>query len=122
MQNRIEILNATLSDDQLRLVCETEGNEAERKPSGQMLVDSDNFAFVYILELADSFEYAIIKEHMWPELKQAHAQRIPVVLEAGDKSIELAGLHKELEYLLENIKDNVNYGEEMEDKVKSVFL
>ncbi|MCI3984615.1 hypothetical protein [Bacillus vallismortis] len=122
MQNRIEILNATLSDDQLRLVCETEGNEAERKPSGQMLVDSDNFAFVYILELADSFEYAIIKEHMWPELKQAHAQRIPVVLEAGDKSIELAGLHEELEYLLENIKDNVNYGEEMEDKVKSVFL
>ncbi|MBG9769767.1 hypothetical protein [Bacillus vallismortis] len=122
MQNRIEILNATLSDDQLRLVCETEGNEAERKPSGQMLVDSDNFAFVYILELADSFEYAIIKEHMWPELKQAHAQRIPVVLEAGDKSIELAGLHDELEYLLENIKDNVNYGEEMEDKVKSVFL
>ncbi|MCO4851291.1 MULTISPECIES: hypothetical protein [Bacillus] len=122
MQNRIEILNATLSDDQLRLVCETEGNEAERKPSGQMLVDSDNFAFVYILELADSFEYAIIKEHVWPELKQAHAQRIPVVLEAGDKSIELAGLHEELEYLLENIKDNVNYGEEMEDKVKSVFL
>lgn len=69
MQNRIEILNATLSDDQLRLACQTEGNEAERKPSGQMLVDSDHFAFVYILELADSFEYVIIKEHVWPELK-----------------------------------------------------
>ncbi|WP_444979275.1 UPF0738 family protein, partial [Bacillus spizizenii] len=50
MQNRIEILNATLSDDQLRLACETEGDEAERKPSGQMLVDSDHYAFVYILE------------------------------------------------------------------------
>lgn len=122
MQNRIEILNATLSDDQLRLACETEGDEAERKPSGQMLVDSDHFAFVYILELADSFEYVIIKEHVWPELKQAHAQKIPVVLEAGDQTIELAGLHEELEYLLENIKDNANYGEEMEEKVKRVFL
>ncbi|MDO3660077.1 hypothetical protein [Bacillus sp. C28GYM-DRY-1] len=120
MQNRIEILNATLSDDQLRLTCETEGNEAERKPSGQMLVDSDHFAFVYILELADSFEYVMIKEHVWPELKKAHAQRVPVVLEAGNKTIELAGLHEELEYLLENIKDNANYGE-MEEKVKRVF-
>ncbi|WP_444979274.1 UPF0738 family protein, partial [Bacillus spizizenii] len=31
------------------------------------------------------------------------------------------GLHEELEYLLENIKDNANYGE-MEEKVKRVFL
>ncbi|BDG79455.1 hypothetical protein BJH90_15640 [Bacillus halotolerans] len=122
MQNRIEILNATLSDDELRLTCETEGNEAERKPSGQMLVDSDNIAFVYILELADSFEYVMIKEHIWPELKQAHDQRKPIVLEAGKESIELSGLYEELEYLLENIKDNANYGEEMEEKVKRVFL
>ncbi|KAF1680189.1 hypothetical protein [Bacillus sp. SKDU12] len=120
MQNRIEILNATLSD-QLRLACETAGIEAECKPSGQMLVDSDRFAFVYILELADSFEYVMIKEDVWPELKQAHAKRLPVVLKAGDKTIELAGLHEELEYLLENIKDNANYGE-MEEKVKRVFL
>ncbi|KUP36903.1 hypothetical protein [Bacillus halotolerans] len=122
MQNRIEILNATLSDDELRLTCEIEGNEAERKPSGQMLVDSDNIAFVYILELADSFEYVMIKEHIWPELKQAHDQRKPIVLEAGKESIELSGLYEELEYLLENIKDNANYGEEMEEKVKRVFL
>lgn len=52
----------------------------------------------------------------------AYAQKIPVVLEAGDQTIELAGLHEELEYLLENIKDNANYGEEMEGKVKRVFL
>lgn len=122
MQNRIEILNATLSDDELRLTCETEGKEAERKPSGQMLVDSDNIAFVYILELADSFEYVMIKEHIWPELKQAHDQRKPIVLEAGNESIELSGPHDELEYLLENIKDNANYGEEMEETVKRVFL
>ncbi|MGQ5113739.1 hypothetical protein ACSOV8_19635 [Bacillus halotolerans] len=122
MQNRIEILNATLSNDELRLTCETEGIEAERKPSGQMLVDSDNIAFVYILELADSFEYVMIKEHIWPELKQAYDQRKSIVLEAGKESIELSGLYEELEYLLENIKDNANYGEEMEKKVKRVFL
>lgn len=48
MQNRIEILNATLSDDQLRLACQTEGNEAERKPSGQMLVDSDQIGRAHV--------------------------------------------------------------------------
>lgn len=122
MQKRIEIMNATLTDDQLRFTCQAEGDEAERKASGQMLVDSDHFAFVYILELADSFEYVIIKENVWPELRQAHSDRKPVFLEAGSQMIELSGLHEELEYLLENIKDNANYGEEMEEKVRSVFL
>ncbi len=44
-----------------------------------------------------------------------------MVLEADGKTVELSGLHEELDYLLENIKDNANYGD-MEEKVKSVFL
>ncbi|WP_146738237.1 UPF0738 family protein, partial [Bacillus tropicus] len=80
---------------------------------------SDHFAFVYILESADSFEYVIIKEHIWPDLKEALDQRKPAVLEAGGKTVELSGLHEELDYLLENIKDNANYGD-MEEKVKNV--
>ncbi len=121
MQKRIEIQNASLTEDALRLKCGEDLSGAERKASGQMLVDSDHFAFVYILESADSFEYVIIKEHIWPDLKEALDQRKPAVLEAGGKTVELSELHEELDYLLENIKDNANYGD-MEEKVKSVFL
>ncbi|KXZ13550.1 hypothetical protein AXI59_05080 [Bacillus nakamurai] len=121
MQKRIEIQNASLSEDGLRLECGEDVSGAGRKASGQMLVDSDHFAFVYILESADSFEYVIIKENVWPALKEALDQRKPAILEAGDETVELSGLHEELDYLLENIKDNANYGE-MEEKVKRVFL
>ncbi|MBT2573806.1 hypothetical protein J7E26_07555 [Bacillus sp. ISL-51] len=121
MQKRIEIQNASLSEDGLRLECGEDVSGAGRKASGQMLVDSDHFAFVYILESADSFEYVIIKENVWPSLKEARDQRKPAILMAGDETVELSGLHEELDYLLENIKDNANYGE-MEEKVKRVFL
>ena len=36
--------------------------------------------------------------------------------------LELNGFHDELGYLIENIKDNANYGEEMEERVKRIFL
>jgi hypothetical protein len=36
-------------------------------------------------------------------------------------TIELTDIHDELSYLLENIKGNANYGEEMEKKVVETF-
>lgn len=94
MQKRIEIQNASLTEDALRLKCGEDLSGAERKASGQMLVDSDHFAFVYILESADSFEYVIIKEHIWPDLKEALDQRKPAVLEAGGKRLNFQGCMK----------------------------
>lgn len=46
---------------------------------------------------------------------------IPVYLAAEGHSLELIQLHQELHYLIDNIKDNANYGD-MEEKVKSTFL
>ena len=70
MQNRIEITEANLRND--RLVLTSEINDgAERKPAGRMLTDSDHFAFVYILEQDESFEYVILNEGIWSDLKAA---------------------------------------------------
>ena len=46
---------------------------------------------------------------------------IPVYLAAEEQTLELIQLHQELNYLIDNIKDNANYGD-MEEKVKSTFL
>ncbi|ETB70952.1 hypothetical protein A943_12950 [Bacillus sp. CPSM8] len=121
MQNRIEITEANLRND--RLVLTSEINDgAERKPAGRMLTDSDHFAFVYILEQDDSFEYVILNEGIWSDLKAALDANLPVFLHIGNTELELNGFHDELGYLIENIEDNANYGEEMEERVKRIFL
>ncbi|MDA7026112.1 hypothetical protein PJ311_05715 [Bacillus sp. CLL-7-23] len=121
MQNRIEILEANLQHDRLVLISQIQDGQ-DRKATSRMLVDSDHFAFVYILEQEESFQYVMLNEILWPKIKQALAAEVPVFLKMGKQEVELAGFHEELEYLLENIKDNANYGEEMEERVKQIFL
>ncbi|TYS31993.1 hypothetical protein [Bacillus pumilus] len=121
MQNRIEIAEATLKEDRLILTTKSEEQIQKAKASGQMLVDSDHFAFVYILENEESFSYLILGEHTWAPLKEAMNHDLPVYLAAEDHLLELIQLHQELHYLIDNIKDNANYGD-MEEKVKSTFL
>ncbi|KAJ0072564.1 hypothetical protein ACLBKW_05810 [Bacillus altitudinis] len=121
MQNRIEITEATLKEDRLILTVQSDEQIQKAKASGQMLVDSDHFAFVYILETEESFTYLILGEHTWAPLKEAMNLEIPVYLAAEEQTLELIQLHQELNYLIDNIKDNANYGD-MEEKVKSTFL
>ncbi|PCK22154.1 hypothetical protein CEY02_05505 [Bacillus pumilus] len=121
MQNRIEITEATLKEDRLILTVQSDKQIQKAKASGQMLVDSDHFAFVYILETDESFTYLILGENTWAPLKEAMNRDIPVYLTAEEISLELIHLHQELHYLIDNIKDNANYGD-MEEKVKSTFL
>lgn len=124
MPNRIEVTESIWKDNALILSGFAAGLEGEMKATGQMLVDSDHFAFVYVVEYKQAFYYAILQEQVWPQLKKAleSKSRVPVFLSIGNRTLELAGIHEELSYLLGNIKDNANYGEEMEKKVIDAFL
>ena len=79
-----------------------------------MLADSDVLSFIYLIEYKDSFIYISIGNKYWGELKQAHDKKLPVILYKNDKQIlTLSHFHEELAYLLANIEDNSNYGDEM---------
>ncbi|MGG3161482.1 hypothetical protein ABEO87_07150 [Geobacillus stearothermophilus] len=91
-------------------------------PKRHMLVDSDALAFVYILETDDRFLYVMVPKPWWPELKAALDAREPVWLRSGEKALELEQFHDELSYLLENIRDNANYGEALERAVQEMFF
>ncbi|MGG3623171.1 hypothetical protein ABES25_06350 [Bacillus gobiensis] len=122
MPNRIELTESSLKDHTLILSGSAAELEGEIKATGQMLVDSDNFAFVYVLEYKQAFYYAILQEQVWPQINNALESDMPVYISIGSRTIELIGIHEELSYLLGNIKDNANYGEEMEKKVIDAFL
>lgn len=91
------------------------------KPKRHMLVDSDACAFVYILEATDAFIYVVMPKAVWGAIKEALHTNAPMFLVGSDATIELEGIHEEVAYLIDNIKGNANYGEEMEQAVTAFF-
>jgi hypothetical protein len=89
--------------------------------TGKMLVDSDQFSFVYITEQNDDYIYISLTEAVWSDLKSALDLELPVVIVHETERLELSDFHEELSYLIENIKGNSNYGEEMVAKVENTF-
>ena len=91
--------------------------------TGNMLVDSDSLSFVYLLDGGEGYTYVRFQEEAWPMLANVLEQdvRVTVTSEEGS-SLELVDLKEELGYLIENIKGNSNYGEDMNQAVEKVFL
>lgn len=91
------------------------------KASGQMLVDSAECSFVYLLENDEAYTYLKIPESLWNDLREALARNLRVTVINGKQKITLVNFLEELSYLIENIKGNSNYGEEMVQKVEVLF-
>ncbi|PWA12694.1 hypothetical protein DCC39_04455 [Pueribacillus theae] len=91
-------------------------------PSGQMLVDSENLAFLYILDSEEGYQYVSFRHDLWETLKEGINQDMHVFIENNNNMIELKDFYTELAYLIHNIKDNPNYGERMEKEVETNFF
>lgn len=91
------------------------------KPGEQILVDSDQLSFIYLMEDKEDYTYIVLSEQIWSFLKSAIEQKLPVWLTYNDEKTELTNFLEELEYVLSNIKDNSNYGEEMLEKADKIF-
>lgn len=89
---------------------------------GQMLVDSDSVAFIYLLEKENEYVYLLIPKDTWDECKYGLESKSTFALTNGKTSIVLDQFQEELEYLVDNIKGNGNYGENMMKEVEAIFL
>lgn len=108
-------------ENELRLLVSNDISLNSLKPLGQMLVDSDEISFVYLLEKDNEYTYLMLKEDNWTQLKWALEKNAVVSLSTEHSTIELDGFLDELTYLIENIKGNSNYGEAMVTKVEEIF-
>lgn len=122
MREKLLVIKTNTTDkNEIALLVEPETNLSEVKATGQMLVDSDGLSFVYVLEINDEYTYLAIKEDFWPELKRGMDSQSNIYLSNSTDQLELENFFEELEYLVENIKGNGNYGEEMVAKVEACF-
>ncbi|MED3551574.1 hypothetical protein [Cytobacillus praedii] len=123
MKKKIKIMNAEWNNnEELILQVEEGASILEMKPMGQMLVDSDQLSFIYVVDKDDDYTYISIPESTWPKLKNALENSTEVYITDQKDQLLLTDFHEELSYLIENIKGNSNYGEAMVEKVEALFV
>ncbi|KAF0816842.1 MULTISPECIES: UPF0738 family protein [unclassified Cytobacillus] len=121
MKQKLTVVNAEWIENELILGIET-GKVSGLTAMQQILADSDNLSFIYIAEQNDDYTYISLPETVWPELKKALDGQLRVyAADSNHDRIELLGFHEELGDLLENIRGNSNYGNEMVEKAENVF-
>ncbi|MEW8971460.1 MAG: hypothetical protein AB2411_12590 [Mesobacillus sp.] len=121
MSQRILITDAKIENNELHLSANIETDLAGIVPTGQMLVDSDQLSFVYIVDQEDGYRYVTIPEDTWSVIQDGLRAGLETFLTYKDGKIKLYRFQSEMEYLIENITGNSNYGEEMVAKVEQVF-
>jgi hypothetical protein len=121
MKKMMPVMSAVIENKTLILNVDKSNSLDNVIPKGQMLVDSDQFSFVYILEIKEEYTYLVMTSEIWYLLKEAIDQKLPIVLSNQKYELPLPMFFEELTYLIENIKGNSNYGEEMVEKVESTF-
>ena len=122
MTKRLTVSDATIDKDRFIVTLSETIHSDKLQASGRMLVDSDQLAFIYIVDSDDGYIYLQFKTELWPKLKAALVQGCPAFLVMDDrKPLELSNFHKEINYLIENISENPNYGEQTVAEVGRYF-
>ncbi|MDX8362548.1 hypothetical protein [Cytobacillus sp. IB215316] len=123
MRKIITITSYEINEQIIQLCSnDTSINITEGKDTKQMLVDSDQTAFIYIIECDEEYVYIEIPHACWKGLKQLLLHNYQAVLQVGNQRLQLENMKEELEYLINNIEGNTNYGDEMVSKVEEIFL
>lgn len=122
MRKTIHFTKAHWNENGVELHAEMPIKIAGIQAAGQMIVDSDQMAFVYLAEENDEFIYLYIHETAWRDLEKALKEDACLFVAGEDTILELTGWKEELVYLISNIEGNSNYGDEMVEKVEAVFL
>jgi hypothetical protein len=121
MSQRILITDAHIENNELLFYTNSAADIADLAATGQMLVDSDQLSFIYIVENEGGYQYISIPQNTWSIVHEGLRTEVVAFLASNDKKLKLEGFREEMEYLISNITGNSNYGEEMVAKVEQVF-
>lgn len=123
MQKKIDIKSVEQQKQALIFYAEnTTVNANTLQPREHVLVDSDQLAFLYILESEQEYVYVSIPHTLWSALKEGLDENREAVAVINGVQVPLIQLKEEIGYLVENIEGNANYGEELVKKVEEIFL
>ena len=105
----------------IRFLLQENPQENEVKAGGQLITDSDNYAFVYLMDVVDGYIYVQFPKTVWPLLAASLDADKEPVLTWGETEFSLDNFREELSMLIFNIEGNHNYGEEFSSAVEEAF-
>lgn len=91
------------------------------KPAKQVIVDSDDFAFIYLVDAGQDYSYLRFSPTIWPQLVSILKEQQNPILNWGEQFIVLEDFVDELQMLVFNIEGNNNYGEQFSKAVEEAF-
>ncbi|KOY82428.1 hypothetical protein I6G82_14720 [Lysinibacillus macroides] len=121
MRKIYTIETSNFEQDQLHFSLNDNEEKLQLKPAGQLIADSDDFAFVYLLDAGEDYHYLRFPLSSWENLVHILQKKENPILRIGEASIELTNFYDELEMLVYNIEGNFNYGAEFVQAVEQHF-
>lgn len=121
MRNTYIIEKIQFVENRLHFSLNEDAKEKQFLPAGQVLTDSDDFSFIYLIEEENKYSYLKIPQTIWPSLVELLKTEQDPYLQVSNQLIELSNFNEELRTLLFNIEGNDNYGADFVNAVESVF-
>ncbi|ANU22713.1 hypothetical protein [Planococcus donghaensis] len=121
MHKFVAVKRTEITENEIEFIIEESEPTEALEASGQMLTDSDNQAFVYLLDTGTDYIYVQFAIHTWSAMTKALELKNVPLLKWGKQIMPLAEFHEELLMLVENIEGNDNYGEKFRTAVEQTF-
>jgi hypothetical protein len=90
-------------------------------PAQKMITDSEELAFVYLLDNNEGYTYIHFPKDTWPYMAKALETGNDPYLMVNDEKLQMPGFVEELTMLIYNIEGNDNYGEAFTTAVEQEF-
>lgn len=120
MRKTYLVEKSTIQDSHICFELENQ-DEIQWQPAGQMITDSDDMAFIYLMDEKDGYSYVKFPQSIWPVLVETLQSKENPILKWGTEQIELVNFQEELQSLIYNIEGNYNYGEIFTTAVEKTF-
>ena len=121
MRKIYTIESFSFENQQLYFSLNDNESNLQLKPAALLIVESEDFAFVYLLDVGEDYHYLRFPPTMWTELLLILQTKQNPILQVGTEELELTNFYEELEMLVYNIEGNYNYGSEFVQAVEDYF-
>ena len=121
MRNVYTVKQVELIHNEVQFILNEKKQLSQLQSTGQVIVDSDNEAFLYIIEENNAYSYVSFEKHLWSQLLHMILSDQKPFLRVEDGQLELTQFAEELTALLYNIEGNGNYGDSFVQAVEKAF-
>ncbi|MCM3743808.1 hypothetical protein M3193_06600 [Sporosarcina luteola] len=121
MRIKNRVMRGQENNNEIQFVLDAEADRPTGTPAKKMITDSEEHAFVYLMDEDEGYTYIHFPKETWPYMEKALKTGSDPYLLWNDEKIPLPGFIEELTMLVYNIEGNDNYGEAFTTAVEQEF-